>query len=291
MEHNWLDTESFTKEAQKLIRLAVSLAGSMGHTYVGTEHLLLAAGSLDRSAASAVLIRFGLLPNMIEKEIVKAIGKGTPCRVGIADMTVNARSVTEGAVRTAKICGDNKTGTEYLLAAMASNRYCSAYRIIQASGVKPEQLCRECTSCKFPPAGASQSAVKLKALEKFGRELTKQRTCAEFDPVLCRESETQRIMEILCRRTKNNPCLVGEAGVGKTAVVEGLAAVAERCVEEASGACGVHASARQRRCNVKRLRPAHAHHGHAAASGRGGHRCNRRRLVHAGRPVSRAPPP
>lgn len=223
MEHNWLDTESFTKEAQKLIRLAVSLAGSMGHTYVGTEHLLLAAGSLDRSAASAVLIRFGLLPNMIEKEIVKAIGKGTPCRVGIADMTVNARSVTEGAVRTAKICGDNKTGTEYLLAAMASNRYCSAYRIIQASGVKPEQLCRECTSCKFPPAGASQSAVKLKALEKFGRELTKQRTCAEFDPVLCRESETQRIMEILCRRTKNNPCLVGEAGVGKTAVVEGLA--------------------------------------------------------------------
>ena len=223
MEHNWLDTEPFTKEAQRLIKLAVSLAGSMGHTYVGTEHLLLAAGSLDRSAASAVLMRFGLLPNMIEREIVKAIGKGTPCRVGIADMTVNARSVTEGAVRTSKICGETKTGTEYILAAMASNRYCSAYRILQASGVKPEHVCRECTSNKFPQACASQSAVKLKALEKFGRELTKQRTCAEFDPVLCRESETQRIMEILCRRTKNNPCLVGEAGVGKTAIVEGLA--------------------------------------------------------------------
>lgn len=223
MEHNWLESGAFTKEGQRLIRLGVSLAGGMGHTYVGTEHLLLAAASLDRSAASAVLMRFGVLPAMIEREIVKAIGKGTPCRVGLNDLTVNARGVIENAVKTSQVCGESKTGTEYILGALAANHYCSAYRILQANGVKPELVCRECTAADISSKAAAQSQVKLKALEKFGRELTKQRACVDFDPVLCRESEMQRIMEILCRRTKNNPCLVGEAGVGKTAVVEGLA--------------------------------------------------------------------
>ena len=96
-----------------------------------------------------------------------------------------------------------------------SRRVYRAQRSDKALGTFCADTCAFCRS--------RLDAVKLKALEKFGRELTKQRTCAEFDPVLCRESETQRIMEILCRRTKNNPCLVGEAGVGKTAVVEGLA--------------------------------------------------------------------
>ena len=223
MEPNWLETDCFTKEGLRLIRLGVSLAGGMGHTYVGTEHLLLAAASLDRSAASAVLMRFGVLPAMVEREIVRSIGKGTACRVGIADMTVNAKSAVESAVRTAKICSESKAGTEYILGALAANRYCSAYRILSACGAKPELVCRECTAAELPAKSSAAQSVKLKALEKFGRELTKQRACVDFDPVLCREDEMQRIMEILCRRTKNNPCLVGEAGVGKTAVVEGLA--------------------------------------------------------------------
>ena len=223
MEPNWLETDCFTKEGLRLIRLGVSLAGGMGHTYVGTEHLLLAAASLDRSAASAVLMRFGVLPAMVEREIVRSIGKGTACRVGIADMTVNAKSAVESAVRTAKICSESKAGTEYILGALAANRYCSAYRILSACGAKPELVCRECTAAELPAKSSAAQSIKLKALEKFGRELTKQRACVDFDPVLCREDEMQRIMEILCRRTKNNPCLVGEAGVGKTAVVEGLA--------------------------------------------------------------------
>ena len=223
MEPNWLETDCFTKEGLRLIRLGVSLAGGMGHTYVGTEHLLLAAASLDRSAASAVLMRFGVLPAMVEREIVRSIGKGTACRVGISDMTVNAKSAVESAVRTAKICSENKAGTEYILGALAANRYCSAYRILSACGAKPELVCRECTAAEMPAKSSAAQSIKLKALEKFGRELTKQRACVDFDPVLCREDEMQRIMEILCRRTKNNPCLVGEAGVGKTAVVEGLA--------------------------------------------------------------------
>ena len=223
MEPNWLETDCFTKEGLRLIRLGVSLAGGMGHTYVGTEHLLLAAASLDRSAASAVLMRYGVLPAMVEREIVRSIGKGTACRVGIADMTVNAKSAVESAVRTAKICSESKAGTEYILGALAANRYCSAYRILSACGAKPELVCRECTAAELPAKSSAAQSIKLKALEKFGSELTKQRACVDFDPVLCREDEMQRIMEILCRRTKNNPCLVGEAGVGKTAVVEGLA--------------------------------------------------------------------
>lgn len=222
MNVEWLENNSFTKEAVKLVKLAVSLAGGMGHTYVGTEHLLLACASLDRSAASAVLMRFGVLPGMVQREIVRIVGKGTPCRVGLSDITTNARDAVESSHRTSAACGEGKTGTEYILAAMAANRSCTAYRILQSCAVKPELICRECTSADIA-AKAAGSGVKLKALEKFGRELTRQRTCADFDPVLCREGEMQRIMEILCRRTKNNPCLVGEAGVGKTAVVEGLA--------------------------------------------------------------------
>ncbi|MBQ2581655.1 MAG: ATP-dependent Clp protease ATP-binding subunit, partial [Ruminococcus sp.] len=223
MEPNWLETDLFTKEGLRLIRLGVSLAGGMGHTYVGTEHLLLAAASLDRSAASAVLMRFGVLPSMVEREIVRATGKGTACRVSAEDMTVNAKGAVEGAVRTAKICSQSRTGTEYILGALAANRYCSAYRILNACGAKPELVCRECTAAEVPVKASGTQSIKLKALEKYGRELTRQRACVDFDPVLCRDIEMQRIMEILCRRTKNNPCLVGEAGVGKTAVVEGLA--------------------------------------------------------------------
>ncbi len=223
MNPEWLETGAFTKEGVRLVKLSVSLAGGLGHTYVGTEHLLLAAASLDRSAASAVLMRFGILPNMIEREIVKAIGKGTPCRVGLGDLTVNAKNVIDNALKTSKLCGETKTGTEYILGALAANRYCSAYRILLSNGAKPELVCRECSAADISAKAAATSGIKLKALEKFGRELTKQRACADFDPVLCRDSETERIIQILCRRTKNNPCLVGEAGVGKTAVIEGLA--------------------------------------------------------------------
>ncbi len=222
MNAEWLENNSFTKEAVKLVRLAVSLAGGLGHTYVGTEHLLLASASLDRSAASAVLMRYGIVPSMVEREIIKSVGKGTPCRTGLSDLTVNARGAVESSQKTARLCGETKTGTEYILGAMAANRFCSAYRLMGACGVKPELICRECTAADIA-AKTAGGGVKLKALEKFGRELTKQRTAAEFDPVICRDSEMRRIMEILCRRTKNNPCLVGEAGVGKTAVVEGLA--------------------------------------------------------------------
>ncbi len=216
------ETEEFTKEGQRLIKQAVIAAGELGHTYVGTEHLLLGAASLDRCAASAVLLKFSLLPSVIQAQIVRTIGRGTPCRVGTADMTANAKSVIQSAIRTARLFREDKTGTEYILGAMAANRHCSAYRIITDCGVKPELICRECSSADLLKA-AAKSDIKLKALEKYSRELTGHRNCQEFDPVLCRDKEIRRITEILCRRTKNNPCLVGEAGVGKTAVVEGLA--------------------------------------------------------------------
>ena len=223
MEHERFDTDGFTKEAQRLVKQAAALAGGLGHTYLGTEHLLLAAAGTDRCAAAAVLMKFSVLPSLLEREIVAAVGRGTPCRVETGDLTANARSALESAKRTAALFGESKTGTEYILCALASNRSCSAYKLLCACGVKPELVCRECSSTDLAKAAFNTQAVKLKALEKFARELTGKRSCAELDPVLCRDEELSRIMEILCRRTKNNPCLVGEAGVGKTAVVEGLA--------------------------------------------------------------------
>ena len=222
MDTSSFDSSSYTRDSQRLIKQAAALAGTMGHTYVGTEHLLLAAASLDRCASGAVLMRFGIVPSLIEREITRAIGKGTPCRVECSDMTMNARAVIESAAKTAKLCGDNKTGTDHILWALCS-RHCSACDIIRSCGVKPELISRECINAELF-AKTAQPAVKLKALEKFGRELTGRKNCEKFDPVLCREQETEMMIEILCRRTKNNPCLVGEAGVGKTAIVEGLAA-------------------------------------------------------------------
>ena len=221
MQNNRFDNDCFTKDAQRLVSLACELAGTLGHTYVGTEHLLLASASLDRSTASAVLMRFGVLPSAIEREIIRSIGKGTPCRVSTDDLTANASRALQDAVRSAEACGVTKAGTDRILACLAGSG-CSAGRILSKCGAKPELVCRECCAAQISPM-KPQSSIKLKALEKYGRELTRQQVCAGFDPVLCREAEMQRVMEILCRRTKNNPCLVGEAGVGKTAVVEGLA--------------------------------------------------------------------
>lgn len=232
MEHYGFETERFTRKGREIIELAVTLAGRWGHTYVGTEHILLACAECDSSAAGTALFKYGVTSEKICTEIQHIIGRGTPCLPTRNDFTPNAESTVSGAVKLCESFGGSVTGSEYILAVMLRIGSCCGVTILRSLGVNINKLYGDCTSAggksdgKFSSSDiyADRSKPRLKTLERYGKELTDRKNCAEFDPLVGREDEINRIMEILCRRGKNNPCLVGEAGVGKTAVVEGLAA-------------------------------------------------------------------
>ena len=224
MNDQFFDSESFTPRARELVNNAVTLAGSWGHTYIGTEHILLSAAYEEDSTACAVLLRHEVTAQRIEEQIEYIIGKGTPCRLTKSDITPNASAVLRGAQRLCESMGGGIAGTEYILAMMLRRSDCCAFEILQQLGVNCNKMYNDCAlSGNEPNIFTDRNYPKLKTLEHYGRELTRKSECEKFDPCIGREAETERIMEILCRRTKNNPCLVGEAGVGKTAVVEGLA--------------------------------------------------------------------
>lgn len=224
MNYSGFDIERYTRKARELIRNAVSFAGKWGHTYIGTEHLLLSAAYGEGTTAAAVLLKYGVTVPKVEEEIERIIGRGTPCRLSQNDFTPNASNALRGAVKLCESLGGEIAGTEYILAMLLRSSDCCAFEILQQMGINCNKMYNDCTlSGNEQNIFADRNYPKLKTLERYGRELTKRSECEGFDPCLGREEETERIMEILCRRTKNNPCLVGEAGVGKTAVVEGLA--------------------------------------------------------------------
>ena len=224
MNEQFFDSDSFTPRARELVKNAVTLAGSWGHTYIGTEHILLSAAYEEDSTACAVLLRHEVTAQRIEEQIEYIIGRGTPCRLTKNDITPNAAAVLKGAKRLCESMGGGIAGTEYILAMILRRSDCCAFEILQQLGVNCNRMYNDCSlSGNEPNIFSDRNYPKLKTLERYGRELTRKSECEKFDPCIGREAETERIMEILCRRTKNNPCLVGEAGVGKTAVVEGLA--------------------------------------------------------------------
>ena len=224
MNEQFFDSDSFTPRARELVKNAVTLAGSWGHTYIGTEHILLSAAYEEDSTACAVLLRHEVTAQRIEEQIEYIIGRGTPCRLTRNDITPNAAAVLKGAKRLCESMGGGIAGTEYILAMILRRSDCCAFEILQQLGVNCNKMYNDCSlSGNEPNIFSDRNYPKLKTLERYGRELTRKSECEKFDPCIGRETETERIMEILCRRTKNNPCLTGEPGVGKTAVVEGLA--------------------------------------------------------------------
>ena len=224
MGYQSFDIDRFTKKGKELIRNSVTLAGKWGHTYIGTEHLLLSAACMENCAAAAVLLKHGITVSEIENIMYHSIGKGTPCRLTQNDFTPNAVNVLRSASNLCRSFGGELAGTEFILAVMLKQTGTCASSFLQSMGANLNKMYSDCTNTEIGEAiFLDKNRPKLKTLEKFGRELTKQSACADFDPVIGRESEMTAIMEILCRRNKNNPCLVGEAGVGKTAIIEGLA--------------------------------------------------------------------
>ena len=212
----------FTPKADAALNAAVKLASGLGHTYVGTEHLALALTD-DGGLAGAVLRNAGVRREAAEARLRLTVGAGLPTDLGEKDLTPRLTGILTEALSVAA-GEDVKAGTGHLLQAMLRDRRAAGTRLLADLGASPSAML---SSLRAGAVGLLSSVPEPKkretALEKYGTDLTRLACEGRLDPVHGRDEELSRVIRILCRRTKNNPCLIGEAGVGKTAVVEALA--------------------------------------------------------------------
>ena len=219
MDNSVSDCGGFSHQAAEIIRGAVRYAGRLGHTYAGTEHLL-AACAQSSGACSEILKRQGITAAAVGKSIEYLVGVGTPCRLTENDLTQNARFALREAKRLAGLCTGSAAEGEHILAGILRCDGCCALEILSSLEAKTGSMLSDCSPALF---SSRPAAPKLRSLSRFARELTSRECYETFDSCIGRTAEIRRVMSILCRRSKNNPCLVGDAGVGKTAIVEGLA--------------------------------------------------------------------
>ena len=232
---------NFTPRAQQVLALARKEADRFHHTYVGTEHLLLGLINLGQGVAVNVLQKLGLSLDTVRGAVEKQVGTGPETKpTGNIPYTPRVKQVLALANKEAKALNHSYVGTEHILLGLLREGDGVAARVLRSLDVDIER-CRneilieldpnfsenpEAEAAGVGPGGSGQEEkkeVKTPALKSFGRDLTEMARKGELDPVIGREKEIRRVIQILCRRTKNNPVLIGEAGVGKTAIVEGLA--------------------------------------------------------------------
>jgi ATP-dependent Clp protease ATP-binding subunit ClpC len=245
---------NFTPRAQQVLALARKEADRFNHSYVGTEHLLLGLIKLGQGVAVNVLERMGLELEAVRMEVEKEVGSGPPQKAaGNIPYTPRVKKVLALANKEAKALNHSYVGTEHLLLGLLREGEGVAARVLKRLDVDIQRTRNEILAEIDPnfspddqdddddddlqdgegpfeeeghaqaPTAESEGKTKTPALKAFGRDLTKIAREGGLDPVIGRQSEIERVIQILCRRTKNNPVLIGEAGVGKTAIVEGLA--------------------------------------------------------------------
>lgn len=225
--------DRFTEKAREAIRLAVETAGELEHGYVGTEHLLLGLLREGTGVASMILEHYGVTEEKVLALMERLISPAAPTRLkGELEYTPGARRTLEASYEEAVLFKAPLIGTEHILIAMIKNGKCTVARLLNTMNVNIQKLYVDLLSAMGDdaPAGKEELAGKAKRekgdtpnLDHFSRDLTQMAREGRLDPVIGRETEMRRVVQILSRRTKNNPCLIGEPGVGKTAVVEGLA--------------------------------------------------------------------
>ncbi len=224
----------FTPKAQAALNSALAFASELGHSYIGSEHILLGLISSADSAASKMLIFRGARLENVKSTVIDITGVGSPEPVSPSDMTPRTKKIIEGSARRAGELGQAFIGTEHLLFSLLSDRECIAVRILESIGVSPSELISDAEGyiSQSPASSRARPPEKERGekekgerelLRGYGRDLCSEARRSRLDPVIGREREIERVIQILSRRTKNNPCLIGEPGVGKTAVVEGLA--------------------------------------------------------------------
>jgi len=225
----------FTPRAQQVLALARKEAERFNHNYVGTEHLLLGLIKLGQGVAVSVLQKMGLDLEIVRIEVEKHVGPHPDTKmIGNFPYTPRVKKVLALAGKEAQALHHSYVGTEHLLLGLLREGEGVAARVLKSLEVDlartRNEILKELDPNFTPPESEAESPqagdkkdVKMPALRAFGRDLTELAKKGELDPVIGRKNEIERLIQILCRRTKNNPVLLGEAGVGKTAIVEGLA--------------------------------------------------------------------
>lgn len=225
----------FTQKANKALNSTILFSEELGHTYIGTEHLLAGILKEDDSTAAEILKNAGLDFGELAEQMELDIGKGVKTNLTPADFTPRTKRILETALLDSRKMGQNFVGTEHLLLAMISESDCFAVKYIELFGGDIDKIKNDCLKglgaekeftkqeTSASKKTADRSKGNTKTLDEFSRDLTLAAKNNELDPVIGRETEIERVIQILSRRTKNNPCLIGEPGVGKTAVAEGLA--------------------------------------------------------------------
>lgn len=222
--------EFFTNAAKAAVECAVKSAGMMGHTYVGSEHLLLGIASTEQSVGSKILKARGITSRDIIGVIEDVIGSGNPTALCHNDFTPKAQTIIENSVKYMKQKGCTCVGTDHLLLNIVNGADNFAKKLLKEFCVNIPALAAELEDYRINSLGdnlhknsSSARQAKMTLLEKYGKNLTVAAQNGEIDPLVGRQNELNKVIRVLCRRHKNNPCLVGEPGVGKTAIAEGLA--------------------------------------------------------------------
>ena len=222
--------DKFTTKAQNVLNKALVLAGMLGHTYVGSEHLLLALSDEEKSIAKKILDDKGLTYNLLLRYIKELSGTGEQTHPSSSDITPRLKRIISASGKTSENAS-NTIGTEHLLLSLCDTKDSVAYKIIVKNGVNISDI--RTSVLKFTSIVESNEKIdnqkkktvsslhSYPTLAQYGKDMTAY--AHNFDPIIGRDKETERIIQILSRRTKNNPALIGEPGVGKTAVIEGLA--------------------------------------------------------------------
>ena len=221
---------SFTQKANDVLNLAIKSAENFGHTYIGTEHILIGVLKENTSYGAELLTEKGVTLDKIEELIKESTGVGNPTALSPNDFTPTAKRVLEVSFQLARGMRNSFVGTEHLLLALLRESDSGAVKLLSACDVDAEAFTEELVNDLARPNAefrGSKNGKKGKSntptLDEFGTDLTEKARNGGIDPVIGREKEIERVIQILSRRTKNNPCLIGEPGVGKTAIAEGLA--------------------------------------------------------------------
>lgn len=229
--------KGFTQKANEALNIAISEASKFGHTYIGTEHVLLGLLKEDTGVAAATLQECGLEADALENKIETSVGTGSVTALTPEDFTPRTKRIMQMAIITSARLGHNYVGTEHLLISLLSEKDCYAIKFMNELGVEVSSVMTVLRGSLNEEIGSQEvlgdvqgqmpqgrgKHSNTKTLDQFGRDLTVMAQKGEIDPVIGRQKEIERVVQILSRRTKNNPVLIGEPGVGKTAVAEGLA--------------------------------------------------------------------
>ena len=227
-----MSENKFTPRAEEVLRLSQEAAEDLGHGYVGSEHLLLGLIREEEGIAHRVLSEFGVTDEMVCSVLQRSVGKGVSGAAPSQGLTPRAKSVVELAVSEASRMGSSAIGTAHLLMGLLREGGNMGLRILRTVGVDPKKMysavLKKLNDMPRAAAGGAsapnrEADKKNKTLAEYTRDLTEAARSGKLDPVIGRDTEIQRVIQILSRRSKNNPVLIGEPGVGKTAIAEGLA--------------------------------------------------------------------